>query len=193
MTLSTSIAQIRALGPCASGYRFALGKLGEDNVGAAEAREAGCSFDDMAWYLSVQAVNDPEIDRRLRMWKADVAAHVLHVFEAAFPEEQSPREAIVAARAYVAGEVDLIALEQAIARAQLAEDMAWMLNSVRAAQAAAAARVCGDRRASWVVSKCAVECVREQAVAELEWQFDKLIEWFTGDGPGPLALPERNG
>lgn len=194
MTLATSVSKIRALGPCAGGYRFALGKLADkEEVSAAEARKAGCSFEDMAWYLSVQARNDAEIDRRLRMWKADVAARVLPVFEMAFPEETCARDAIVAARAYAAGEIDLIALQQAIAAAQMAEDMAWMLNAIRAAQACSAARVCGDTRASWVVSRCAVEAVREQAGAELGWQYDKLVEWFSHPEPKPIPLSERHG
>lgn len=189
MSLFTSVSQIRALGPCISGYRFALDNLaGDDRVSAAAAREAGCSFEDMCWYLSSQAGSDPEIDRRLRMWRADVAARVLPVFEKEFPRETAPRFAIIVARGFASGAATQEQLDQAVARAKKAEDLAWLVGRVRAAQAAAAARVCGEVRAAWVVSRCATECLRENAVAELAWQYDRLIAWFTGDGPEPLAL-----
>ena len=190
MTLTTSISQIRQLGPCADGYRFALtGLPKEGEVTAAEARAAGCSFEDMAWYLSVQSKADPEIDRRFRMWKADVAAHVLHVFEVVFPGDDRPRVAIEAARHFADGNLVADILAMGCANAQHAEKMAFDAGQSRAGQAAAAARVCGDGRASWVVSRCAVEAVRENAAAEQTFQYDRLIEWFTGDDPAPLDFP----
>lgn len=193
MTLTASIAQIRALGPCSGGYRFALtGLPKEGEITAAQARAFGCSLEDVSWYLSKQATRDPEIDRRLRHWKADVAAHVLHVFEAAYPGDFRPRRAIEIAHAVADGHVEWAFFATSSADAKLIEDAAFDAGNPRAGQAAAAARICGDDlpggRASWTVCRCAVEAVRENREVELEWQYSKLVEWFTGDGPGPLAL-----
>lgn len=188
MTLATSIAQIRALGPCADGYRFALtGLPKEGEVTAAQAREAGCSFEDMAWYLSIEAMRDHEIWRRLQHWKADCATRVLPVFEAVYPLDSRARNAIIAVHAEAGGGTFA---QGCPAEALAAENQAWADGNVRAAQAAAAARTCGDAtvKAAWACAHSAVEAVRENREAELAFQYDRLVEWFTGDGPEPLRL-----
>lgn len=187
MTLSTSLDLIRKLGPCATGYRFALKSLpGDNTVTAVAAREAGCSFEDMSWYLSSIAGSDPEIAKRLRLWMADCAAHVLPRFEAVFADDPRPRAAIAAARLFATGQADSEAMVSAAAGASLASDTAWD-TSKAAAQAASAAMVSCETRASWVITKCCVLAASD-GPAELAWQYDRLIAWFTGDGPEPLAL-----
>lgn len=189
MTLATSIAQIRALGPCATGYRFALtGLPKEGEVTAAQAREAGVSMEDICWYLSIEALHDPEIRRRLQHWKADCAARVLRVFEEVYFEDDRPAAAISATRSNADRRASDDYLSRAITAAKLAEDKAWEDGNPRAAQAAAAARTAGEKRASWVCYTSAVEAVRERREAEMAWQFDRLVAWFTGDGPGPLEM-----
>ncbi|MGW6011065.1 putative immunity protein [Streptomyces sp. NPDC055210] len=44
----------------------------------------------------------------LALWAAECAEHVLHLFEAARPEDPRPREAIAHARAWVRGEVGMM-------------------------------------------------------------------------------------
>ncbi|PSM43870.1 hypothetical protein C6Y14_09725 [Streptomyces dioscori] len=46
--------------------------------------------------------------RLLALWAAECAEHVLHLFEAARPEDPRPREAIAHARAWVRGEVAMM-------------------------------------------------------------------------------------
>ncbi|MCX4236518.1 putative immunity protein [Streptomyces sp. NPDC020707] len=46
--------------------------------------------------------------RRLALWAALCAEHVLHLFEAARPADPRPREAIAHARAWVRGEVGMM-------------------------------------------------------------------------------------
>ncbi|MFN2561743.1 MAG: putative immunity protein [Jatrophihabitans sp.] len=46
--------------------------------------------------------------RLLALWAAACAEHVLHLFEAARPDDLRPREAIGAARAWVRGEVGMM-------------------------------------------------------------------------------------
>lgn len=189
--LTVDLAKIRALGPCAPGYRFALGKLDGDPVTAAEAREAGCKFDDMAWYLSSRAPHEAEIDRRLRLWRTDCAARVLPVFERACPDDDRAALAIVAARDFAEGRVGPEYLAARIMLAKAAADTLWAADNVRPAQAADAARVCGEQRAAWVVVGCVINCLRETAGAEKDWMYDRLIAWFTGDGPGVLPLSKE--
>jgi hypothetical protein len=189
--LTTSIAQIRELGPCATGYRLALTGLPKDGeVTAAEARAAGVKLDDVAWYLSIQAQHDAEIRRRLQHWKADCAARVLSVFEAAYPRDARVRAMIQAAHIEADGKVLDDGLSRIIADAKNAHDKAWADGNLRAAQAASAAFAAGEKRASWACTDSAVAAVRESATAELEWQYNRLVEWFTGDGPGPLEMSQ---
>ena len=51
-------------------------------------------------------LTDPE-HRLLALWAAACAEHVLHLFEAVEPEDQRPRQAIDAARAWTRGEVTM--------------------------------------------------------------------------------------
>ena len=49
----------------------------------------------------------------LALWAAGCAEHVLHLFEAAQPHDRRPREAIEHARAWVRGEVPMMAARAA--------------------------------------------------------------------------------
>lgn len=52
-------------------------------------------------------MTDPD-HQLLALWAASCAEHVLHLFEAARPEDARPREAIEAARGWVRGEVAMM-------------------------------------------------------------------------------------
>lgn len=185
-----SLDRIRALGPCSQGWRFARRRLaGEQAVTAAEARAAGCSFEDMAWYLSSSADADPEVDLRLRLWRADCAAHVLPVFEEHIPGDLRPRRAIEAAREFVLGRIDRDALEAAWPAAEAARDLAFRLRDFQATRSAEAALVCGQRRAAWLVSELACDA-SGNAGRERVWQYDRLVVWFSDPAPKPLSAAE---
>jgi hypothetical protein len=46
--------------------------------------------------------------RRLALWAADCAEHVLPFFESVCPEDDRPRDAVAAARAWAAGEMSMM-------------------------------------------------------------------------------------
>jgi hypothetical protein len=94
----------------------------------------------------------PDCDYRLRMFAADCAERVLHLFEAERPHDDRPRRAIEAARAFARGEIDAAAGAAAWAAAgDAAGEAAW----------AAAGAAAGD--------------------AEHAWQVDRLRHWLEVD------------
>jgi hypothetical protein len=129
--LCLTIDGLNKLRPCTDDgrrVRAALRKLNADKAHrftAAEAREAGCTFDDIVWAAAKVAENDKAAERRLRHWTADCAARVLHIFEDAYPGDKRPRQAIEAARLFADGEIDAGASDAAWAAAWAARDAAW--------------------------------------------------------------------
>ena len=114
-----TLAQLRKLGPCSDRLAVADVNLpARRRITAAQAREFGMSFGDILWAASAVARSDKDIDRRLRMWAADCAARVLHVYEAEHPADDRPRKAIEAARAYARGGIGDAARDAAKAAAR---------------------------------------------------------------------------
>lgn len=125
MELMLTYAELKALDPCAESLRRVANLMGAARkwtagITAAQAREAGATFDDLVWVSSAVACTNPNVDRRLRLWMADCAARVLHIYEAA-EKSDAPRAAIVAARQYARGEIDDVAWDVARAAARDAE------------------------------------------------------------------------
>lgn len=77
----------------------------KNGITAAQAKEAGCTLTDLVWAASALARRDKDVERRLRLWMADCAARVLHIYERAETSE-APRNAIIAARQFARGEID---------------------------------------------------------------------------------------
>ena len=165
-----------ALGPCAAASRRIIAALGGANgwtspVTAAQAREAGATFSDLIWVTAAVARTDTDVARRLRLWTADCAAYVLHIYERT-GMSHAPRNAILAARRLARGEIgtdDLAAARDA------AEAAAWV--AAEAAAWAAAWNAAGG--AAWA--------------AEATWQFDRLVLWLSDDEPEDWPLPSRKG
>lgn len=128
--VTITLAQLDALGP----------------VDAARAVDAGATLDDLVWAGTALARHDPDVERRLRLWMADCAAHVLHIFERESPTDMRPREAIVAARRYARGEIDAAACDVACDAARVA---AWGSRASAWDTASAAARYAAGA-AAWV-------------------------------------------
>lgn len=120
----------RALQPCDASFRRVSrrlgGKKGWDGnlVTAAQAKDAGVRFADIVWVASVVAQTNPDVKRRLRLWMADCAARVLHIYEREVPGDARVRDAIVAARRFSRGEIDDAAWAAAWAAARAARAMA---------------------------------------------------------------------
>jgi hypothetical protein len=130
-----------------------------------------------------------EQDRRLlALWAADCAEHVLPYFEEKYPNDDRPRKAIEAARAWTRGEIRVgearTAALAAHAAACDANDDAARAAARAAGHAAATAHVAGHARgaASYAVKASAASA----ATRESDWQHRRLPEHLR-----PLAFPAR--
>ena len=203
MPIALTYDEVKALDPCEGEFprvvKLLGGKTGWNGhkIDAATARKAGCTFDDIMWVASLMARKDADIDRRLRLWIADCAAHVLHIYERTGKSE-APRNAIIAARQFARGEIDEDARDAAWAAARAARAAAW--DAARDARAAARdardAAWAAARAAAWAAARAAAWAARDAARdaagdAEQEWQFDRLIAWLSDDEPEDWPLPER--
>jgi len=168
-------AQFKALDPCEESRNRVVELLGgartwgDNGVTAAQAKEAGCTLDDLVWAASALARRDKDVERRLRLWMADCAAHVLHIYEQLGTSE-APRNAIIANRRFARGEIDASARAAAMDAARAAAWAAAWDAEDAAARAAA-------RAAAWD--------------AEEAWQLDRLVAWMSDDEPDDWPLPDR--
>ena len=179
--------QFFALRPCKDDRDRIIDALGGKDgwvapITAEQAREAGATLNDLIWVASAVSRTDTDVDRRMRLWLADCAAHVLHIYERT-GMSHAPRNAILAARQFARGEIgadDLVAASDAAWDA--ARDAAW-----DAARDAA-------RDAAWAAAwDAAWDAARDAAwAAEEAWQFDRLVLWLSDDEPEDWPLPSLN-
>ena len=106
-------------------------------------------------------------DRTARLFAADCAEHVLPIFEAAYPNDARPREAIAVARRFANGEATRQEMAAAGAAAGAATWAAW------AAGAAAGAATGATGAAAWAAGAAA-------RAAELRWQSERLAAYLSG-------------
>lgn len=103
---------LEELRPCPDGMARVTRLLGGSRkwsgrvVTASEARSSCAEFDDLVWVASAMSRSNKDVDRRLRLWMADCAARVLHIYERQAPADHRVRNAIVAARRFARGEID---------------------------------------------------------------------------------------
>jgi hypothetical protein len=124
----------------------------------------------------------------LALWAAECAEHVLHIFEVARPNDNRPRQAIEAARAWVRGEIKMMqARDYAGAAQDAAREVTGVSEAARmailaAGQAAVVAHVAAHelgaaayaiRAAMEAVPKADKEATR---LSELGWQREQLPE-----------------
>ena len=197
--LALTYDEVKALEPCSESWgrvsKLLGGKAGWNGkrVDAAMARAAGCSFDDLVWVASAVARTDADVERRLRLWMADIAARVLHIYEKA-ETSAAPRNAIIAARAFARGEINSAARDAARDAAwAAARDAAWTAAGVAARAAAWAAARDAAWDAAGVAARDAARAAAWDAAwdAEEAWQFDRLIERLSESEPEDWPLPER--
>ena len=207
--------QFLALDSCPGARRRINDALGGEDgwaspVTAAQARAAGATLGDLIWVAEKIAMTDTDVERRLRLWLADCAAHVLHIYER-IGKSKAPRDAIVAARQSARGDIgadDLTAARAAAWAAvrdagNAAMDAAW--EAARAAAWAAvwvavrdvvrAAARAAARVAAWDAARDAAWfAVRDVAWdAEEAWQFDRLVLWLSDEEPEDWPLSPRKG
>ena len=114
----------------------------------------------------------PLNERDMRLFAADCAEHVVRLFEAQCPDDDRPRQAIDAARAFARGEIGREELSAAQAAAQAAaRAAAWT-----AAQAAA-----------WTAARTAARTAAQTAAqtaawtAERKWQGERLATYLDAE------------
>ncbi|MGB0854882.1 MAG: putative immunity protein, partial [Pikeienuella sp.] len=118
-----TLSALKKLDPCAERFKALSADLPKRRkITAAHAVESGATLDDLVWVASVLARKDKDVERRLRLWMADCAARVLHIFEKDHPTNVRPREAIEAGRQYARGEIDAAARAAAGAAARAAAE-----------------------------------------------------------------------
>ena len=211
--IKVTYTEVKALHPCESGLQFAVKLLGglktwnAKPTSFADLRAAGVPPDDLVWLASAMAQKNQDVERRLRLWTADCAARVLHVYEKT-GKSPAPRAAIVAARQFARGEISDVAraaaFDVAWAAAGVADRAAaWVAawaadfdvagaaagESARVAARAAAFDVAwaaaGD--AAWDVARAAAFDVAR--AAEEAWQFDRFVARMSDDEPEDWPLP----
>lgn len=102
--------------------------------------------------------------RTARLFACDCAEHVLHLFEARYPDDARPRQAIEVARRHANGkatDADLAAAE--VAAGAAAQDAAWV-----AAEAAAGVAA---RATAWAAA----------GAAERQWQAERLLAYLNDE------------
>jgi hypothetical protein len=171
-----TMAQLNKLSPCAESgrrVRAALRKFNADKghcFTAAEAREAGCTFEDVVWAASAASLNDKGLERRLRHWMADCAARVLHIYERERPEDMRVRAAIQAAHDFADGRSDAAARDAARAAAwAAARAAAWAAAGDAARDAARAAAWAAARAAAWAAAGDAAWAAARAAAWDAAW------------------------
>lgn len=207
MPLALTYDEVKALEPCSKEWRRVSKLLGGKKgwngkrIDAATARAAGCSIDDLVWVATSVARYDADVHRRLRLWMADCAARVLHIYEKSETSD-APRNAIIAARAFARGEIDNAARAAASDAAWIAARNAAELSAERysaewSAESAAAWNTAWWTSAGWITTW---DAARSAALDAEEWsaawdaadsfQFDRLIDRLSENEPDDWPLPE---
>ncbi len=121
--------------------------------------------------------------RLLAIWAADCAAHVLHCFEQAQPDDDRPRKAIEAARAWVRGETPMMDARAAGGHAMgAARDLKGAAREAAyaAGQAACVAHVAAHElgAAAYAIRAARAAAPKDQRIEagrlECRWQRDQL-------------------
>jgi len=171
MKYTTTLNKIREHDPCANGWRKLL-----DHLGKTEADDEPLplsvildsnGLSDALWALRTM----PEHDDTWRLLGCDYAAHVLHLYEDKYPDDNRPRNAIEVARLHAQG----LASDEELAAAGAA---AW-----DAARAAAWAYAWdAARAAAWAAARAAAGAAERDAVGDAEraWQKERLREIIEG-------------
>ena len=172
MSIGLTYSELKKLEPCQGSLRDVaklMGgarKWGKKRITAKEAIEVGVGFDDLLWVASAVALNDKDVERRLRLFLADCAARVLHLFEKEHPDDAGPREAIIAARQYANGEIRAAAGAAAGAAARAAARAAAGAAARAAAWDAAGAAA---RAAAWDAARAAARAAAGAAARAAAW------------------------
>ena len=135
---------------------------------------------------------DEQDHRSLALWAANCAEHVLPHFEGDYPEDDRPRKAIEAGRAWARGEIRCgkarAAAVAAHAAARAADEGAARAAARAAGHAAATAHMAGHARhaAAYAVKATTASAAGTAAATERDWQCRRLPQHLR-----PAASPVR--
>ena len=144
--MNTTLNKIKSHRPCRDGWEKLVTYLGkteadDDELSIATIIESN-GIKDAIWALRAVDGHDKEI----RLFAADCAESVLHIYEDKYPGDDRPRKAIQAARDYANGLIDAAARDAARAAAW---DAAWAAAWAAAGDAAWAAAWAAAGDAKW--------------------------------------------
>jgi hypothetical protein len=195
-----SYDELKALNPCSDRMKRVVKLMGGakkwdgEKITAAQARKAGATFDDIVWAASALSRNDKNIERRLRLWMADCATRVLHIFEKERMTDIRPRKAIIVMRQFARGEVSAAAW---VATRDAAWAAAWAAAWDSARDSAGDAAWAAAWAAAWDAARdSAGDAAWDSAWdaawdSEQDWQFDRLVLWLSENEPNDWPLPEQ--
>lgn len=143
-------------------------------------------FVDAVISKEIEELQKKQDHRKLALWAADCAEHVLQHFEEKHPDDRRPRMAIEAARAWVRGQIAMSEARTAAfashGAARDAEDDAACAAARAAGHAAATAHVATHavHAATYAAKSAAYTGSPEEADAnttkERNWQYKRLID-----------------
>jgi hypothetical protein len=124
---------------------------------------------------------DEQDHELLAIWASDCAEHVLPYFEKIYPEDDRPRKAIEAARAWAHGDLPMVETRKAAfashAAARVANNAAAQAAARAAGHAAATAHVADHaRHAATYAVKATTGITGSTTAAESDWQYQQLPE-----------------
>lgn len=133
---------------------------------------------------------DEQDHRLLVLWAADCGEHVLPFFEKKHPQDDRPRKAIEAARAWVRGEIACGAVRAASvathAAARATDEGAARAVARAAGHAAGTAHMTGHARHAAAYAVKAVIAAGTDSATERDWQCRRLPEHLR-----PVVFPIR--
>ncbi len=151
---------------CKNGYHLVteaqiVGEYMQDELWEAEYEGEPVKHDDKICVRRARLIRhiDTINERTLRLFAADCAERVLHIFEHDHPDDDRPRKAIEAARLFAEGKID---------------DDAWGA----ARDAAGAAAWDAARDAAWAAAGAAAGAAAWDA--EQEWQRARFCQYMEG-------------
>lgn len=122
-------------------------------------------------------------DREFRLFACDCAERVLHLYEARYPGDTRPRDAIEMARRFANGDVKVTHEElasAAYAAAAVAADAAAYAAAYAAYAAYSAAAAAAYAAAADAADAAAYVAARDE---ERAWQRDRLVRYIRGEVP----------
>jgi hypothetical protein len=155
--------------PCDRYTRESIGQIanGKKRMTALEILNLDIPIDDRFWVLLRPHFMS---GKNLRLFAADCAEHVLHLFEEKNPDDKRPRLAILAARHYANGKIKRPELKSAGAAAG---DAAGAAAGDAAGDAARAAAGAAAGVAAWAAVGVAARVAARDAVGVAAWAAEK--------------------